>query len=113
MRSIQQNLQLNYPNLRTKRICRSTLLEIETTCDVSGNNLPECAALGECSHEEIHPGQREHRNDGLLQSYRAGPDESVKDGGSRGVDGGSGSGVDGGGYGGSGSGDIEDAETRL
>ncbi len=46
MGSIEQDLQHNHPNLGTKRICHSTLLEIEITCDVSGNNLPECAALG-------------------------------------------------------------------
>jgi hypothetical protein len=50
----KQDLQRNHPNLGTKRICHSTLMKIETNFDVSGNNLPECAALGECLHEEIH-----------------------------------------------------------
>ncbi len=56
-------------------------------------NLPKCAALGKCSHEEIHPdsvdtemmdyydhderGERKqmHQSSGSVRIYKAGPDE--------------------------------------
>ncbi len=115
MESIQQDLQNNHPNLGTKQICHSTLLEIEITCDVSGNNLLKCAALGESNaHTKRYipdsvdsemmdyydPDERERKqmhynSSGPVRIYKAGPDESDKSGGSSGGDGSSGGGGDG------------------